>query len=406
MHLFSWPKWHYGYVIVFCCCLIMAVNVGLVMSCAGIFYDAISTDLGVSVVDFGWYMSCIYSTSTVMLFFAGRLLEKYSARWLLTLSSVTVGVVFLAMSSFNALWEFYIAGACMGFAMAFLLFLSFPTLVNRWFKRKVGMFIGICSAASGIGGIFFNPLGAWLISEQGWRNTYLLFGAFILLIVSPLLGLLLRSRPEDIQVYPYGEAAVTTTVANPGNGNSYTEAVKMPIFYLILVFAFLMIAISTLNLFLPNYLRGISYTLEEASLSAAAVMIGVTIGKVILGMINDKSALAGVLTMTLLGSLGLLLLLLGHWGIWTTLVGSFFYGWAYAGMTVQTPMLVRTVFGYKEYAQIYSTVSIVLSFGGAVMAGGWGFLVGATSYTTVLLIGIFALLVSAALGVYALREKA
>ena len=37
---------HYGYVIVLCCCLIMGVNVGLVMSCAGIFFLAVSGGIG------------------------------------------------------------------------------------------------------------------------------------------------------------------------------------------------------------------------------------------------------------------------------------------------------------------------------------------------------------------------
>ena len=43
------PQFHYGYVIAFCCCLIMGVNIGLAMSCAGIFYNPASAELGVSV---------------------------------------------------------------------------------------------------------------------------------------------------------------------------------------------------------------------------------------------------------------------------------------------------------------------------------------------------------------------
>ena len=44
---------HYGYVIVFCCCLIMGVIIGLVMSCTGIFYGPVSSELGISVGSFG-----------------------------------------------------------------------------------------------------------------------------------------------------------------------------------------------------------------------------------------------------------------------------------------------------------------------------------------------------------------
>lgn len=46
---------HYGYVIVACCFLIMFVIVGLVMSCAGIFYKPVSEELGVDIGKFGLY---------------------------------------------------------------------------------------------------------------------------------------------------------------------------------------------------------------------------------------------------------------------------------------------------------------------------------------------------------------
>lgn len=47
---------HYGFIIVFCCCLIMGIYVGLVFSCAGIFYDPVSRTLGVPVGKFGIYI--------------------------------------------------------------------------------------------------------------------------------------------------------------------------------------------------------------------------------------------------------------------------------------------------------------------------------------------------------------
>lgn len=42
-------KIHYGYVIMLCCFLIMFVLVGLIMSCAGIFYKPVSETLGIEV---------------------------------------------------------------------------------------------------------------------------------------------------------------------------------------------------------------------------------------------------------------------------------------------------------------------------------------------------------------------
>ncbi|MDE6681145.1 MAG: MFS transporter, partial [Muribaculaceae bacterium] len=137
---------HYGFVIVACCCLMMGINVGLTFSCAGIFYRPVSEALGVAVGEFGIYMSVMYVTSSLMLSVAGRMLERYSARWLFSANSALMGLTFLSMALYDNVWEFYVAGGVLGVTLAFLLYLSFPTLVNRWFHTRVGLMIGICSA--------------------------------------------------------------------------------------------------------------------------------------------------------------------------------------------------------------------------------------------------------------------
>jgi len=396
-------SFHYGYVIVFCCCLIMGVIIGLVMSCAGIFYGPVSTELGVSVGDFGLYMTFVYALSFLTLSVAGKLLDKYSARWLLTASAAVVGLLYLGMSQFNAVWHFYVAGAVIGIAFSFLLYLSYPVLINRWFNSRVGLFIGVCSAASGIGGVLFNPFGGYLIQAHGWRTSYLVFGGIILLLVVPVLGLLLRDHPSDMGLKPFGEKADESAAAKIGT--DYAVAIRTPVFYALTVFALLMISVSTLNLFLPSYITGVGYSVEQSALVASAIMLGVTIGKVALGYVNDRSALAGVLASTGLGILGLVLLLMGHAGMALMVVGGFLFGWAYAGVTVETALLVRTVFGAKDYSQIFSNVSIALALGGAVMAGGWGYLSDVLDFKLILRAGIVLLALSMIIGTYALRTS-
>lgn len=394
-------KFHYGYVIVFCCCLIMGVIIGLVMSCAGIFYNPVSTELGVSVGSFGLYMTFVYALSFLMLSIAGKLLDKYSARWLLTGSAAVVGVLYVGMSQFSAVWHFYIAGAVIGISLSFLLYLSYPVLINRWFNARVGFFIGICSAASGIGGVLFNPFGGYLIEGYGWRTTYLIFGGIILLVVTPLLGLLLRDHPSDMGLKPFGEKADESAAA--ATGMDYAVAVKTPVFYALMVFAFLMISVSTLNLFLPSYITSVGYSVEQSGLVASAIMLGVTIGKVALGYINDRNSLTGVLVSTGLGILGLVLLLMGQAGMAVMVAGGFMFGWAYAGVTVETALIVRTVFGAKDYSQIFSNISIALALGGAIMAGGWGYLADALDFRLILTAGVVLLVLSGVIGVFALR---
>ncbi|MDO4937942.1 MAG: MFS transporter [Sutterellaceae bacterium] len=375
-------NFHYGYVIVACQFLVMFVIVGLVMSCAGIFYRPVSQDLEVDVGRFGIYMSLNFLFSTLTLSFAGKVMDKYSARAILATASAVIGLVFVAMSSFNALWQFYGAGIVFGISLAFLLYLGLPTMLNRWFKTKMGLFIGICSAGSGIGGVLFNPIAGYLITQFGWRTTYLIFGLIVLAVVTPVLAIFLRNHPKDKGLLPYGaEGALETTQrAQVETGIDYVRAVKMPIFYALIVFAFLINGAATLNVLLPAYAQSIAFTLEEAAFVASAAMVGVTVGKVGLGAINDKSVAAGIVTTVGLGVVGLLLLIMADAHLSMAVAGGFFFGWAYAGVTVQTPLLVRRVFGQKNYAQIYSVVSMAIAIGGAIAVGGWGLLAAATSF--------------------------
>ncbi len=398
---------HYGFVIVACCCLVMGIDVGLVFSCAGIFYDPVSRALGVPIGKFGLYMSISYIASTLMLPLAGRMMERYGARLLLTVNSLVLGLTVGAMGLFNSVWEFYGAGVVMGITLAFLLYLSFPILVNAWFRTKVGLMIGICSAASGIGGMLFNPMGGAIISAYGWRAAYLTFGGMILLVVTPIIGLLLRNQPEEKGLLPYGYTEEVTAASAPGvtDGLDYNRAIKTSAFYAVLIFAFIMMAVSTLNLFIPKYMRVVGFSEVDASLAAAAVMAGVTGGKLLLGAINDRNCLYGVLTCTLFGVAGIVLLLCGGTTMWVLLAGCFLFGWEYAGVTVQTAMLTGYAFGKRHYTRIYALISIALAAGGAIASGGWGLLADATSFTTVFITGAVTLAIGCLLGVYAYYRR-
>lgn len=407
-------KFHYGFIIVACCCLIMGVNIGLTFSCAGIFYTPVSDELGVTVGKFGLYMSIMYIASSLMLPYAGKLIERMSARLFFTGSSALMGLAFVIMAIASNVYYFYVAGAILGITLAFLLYLSFPTLVNRWFHTKVGVMIGICSAASGIGGILFNPVAGELISSVGWRWTYGAFAAVILLVVTPVLGILLRDYPEDKGMLPYGMArkgaedidatALKGKAVPAADGIPFAKAVRMPAFYACVVFAFIMMGVSTLNLFIPGYV-GAHFTLELGAVAAAVVMAGVTLGKLVLGWINDLNCMAGVAVTTVFGILGLVVLILGVGNIWMIYLGAFLFGWEYSGVTVQTAMLTKKVFGNHSYARIYSFVSIALAAGGAFASGGWGLLADATGFSTIFIAGASALAVGLLLGLFALMSS-
>lgn len=393
-------RFHYGHVIVLCCCLIMAVNAGVAMSCAGLFYKPVSESLGVSVGKVGLYMCFNFLASSLMLSVAGRMLMRWGARLLLTLSSVVMGACLVAMSLFSAVWQFYVAGGVIGATLAFLYFLSFPTLINSWFRERVGFYMGVCSAAMGLGGAVLSPICVALIEGYGWRVAYGALGGFILLVVSPLIALLIRNAPAAAAQEP-PQSGAAHTHPQPTPPDSPGGATRTPVFYVLILYAFLVNATAPLCLVMPSYVSGLA-TAQMGGYVASAVMLGVAIGKVALGLINDKSPTLGVVVSTLCGVVGLLVL---SWGAaWAFVPGAFLFGWAFAGVSVQTPLLVREVFGTRGYALINSKVSIALAVGGA-LAGGWALLADYTSYRFIFMLGALFLLTCLVLGLVTLRHR-
>lgn len=75
------------------------------------------------------------------------------------------------------------------------------------------------------------------------------------------------------------------------------------------------------------------------------------------------------------GAAGVTLMWLAPGTLPLLLAGAFLFGVVYAMTTVQTPLLVRTVFGSADYPNIYSRVSMVGSLMSAVAAVFWGVVV-------------------------------
>ncbi|RDB69408.1 MFS transporter [Eggerthella lenta] len=384
----------------------------MAFSCAGIFYTPVSETLGVGKGVLAIYMTVLCLSMTITLPFAGKLMETKDIRVLLSTAVALVGGSLIAMSFFNQVWQFYITGALIGVGEAFLLYLAVPTLINRWFKKRVGFFIGLCMAFTGIGGVIFNPIGGAFIASgpEGWRMGYLVFGIVALVVALPFTLFCVRSYPSDKGLQPVGADEVTSEGAAPAaalTGVSAKVAMRSTVFYMMAIFAGLINLCTVIYQFLPSYATSLGDQLPEiAALSAtlaSAAMLGQAIGKVALGAINDRSVYGGLAVGLGSGVIGLVLMWLIPGSVPVMLAGGFLFGIFYASATVQVPLMTRTIFGTREYSNIYSRVSMVASLCSAFAATLWGFLIDATGYSYMFIIGIVAVVLIGFGGYYALK---
>ncbi len=185
---------------------------------------------------------------------------------------------------------------------------------------------------------------------------------------------------------------------------------KTPAFYALAVFCGVITLNQTIYQFLASYATSFADSLPAIAAAsgvvASSAMAGQAIGKVVLGVINDKSVKLGIFFGLGCGALGVLLMWFMPSPLIVLLVGAFLFGVVYAMTTVQTPLLVRSVFGSADYTNIYSRISMVGSLMSAVAAVFWSFVIDSPGgFPAMFIGGLACMAVCLVTSLFALGQK-
>jgi len=91
-------------------------------------------------------------------------------------------------------------------------------VATRWFTARRGLVIGLLTGSAAAGQLIFLPTFASVTTHFGWRTTVLVIAAAALMLI-PLVALLMRERPQDVGLVPYGETGAPKPAAAPAVGN-------------------------------------------------------------------------------------------------------------------------------------------------------------------------------------------
>lgn len=405
-------RFHYAWWIMIASASIYAASVGIIVSCAGLLYRAVAEDFEVGVSDISLYTSLMYLTITILLPFAGKVLKRFDIRYILTIAGVINALAFGLMGTYHSVFPFYISGIALGIGSTFLIYGSIPLIMNNWFKLKVGTSLGIAMAFMGIGGAIFAQLTGVMIESIGWRSTYIALGIIVAILILPFSIFVIRSKPEDLHMTPYGaeQAETHNPIAKkePEAGVSKGTAMKSPAFYLVMLFTGLFGLASTVSFHVPNFVESIGFTAAMAATGVTCVTIGQTGGKFLLGAINDKFGVKTALTIGIgSGVLGVITLLISDsFGIWMLYAGALLFGIGFSGSTLLPPVVIREVFGGRDYASIYTTIMSASTLGVAFGTTLFSYIFDSTgSYYTVFIIVIILFIISISSSLFSLQWK-
>ena len=430
---------HFGFKLVLALVLTSFGPLSLGLSCAGIFYTAVSSHLGVGTGTLSYYTSILWIASLVTLPALGRLLSRVDSRLCVGGAVILAAADFVWLSLMQHLWQFFVAAAVMGISVTMLLFLAPSTLINRWFAKRAGFYLGIVMAFTGVGGVVWSAAGGVLIQEIGWSATYLVF-AVIALATLPTAVLFVSDSPEKKGMLPWGaeacnESALTkgaasahsrandeNTTSNSAsdaahgcapNANSAPNAEALakpsseqgmgaaaafhtPTFPLLLIMCFSLNFNMYVYFMIPSYVSmqeiGALMPLLGATASSVA-MAGQTISKIALGYIGDRFPYAGAIAGVSLGVIGTALLAVGGASAMVVYLAAFTYGFYYGVTNVMMPILTRRSFGTVDYAKIYARISMAATLAGSTAGFVWGSLIDATGSYLPMFIGVDAMLI-------------
>jgi len=267
----------------------------------------------------------------------GLLVDRVSARKLLTIFSFILGGGTFLMGKSNSLFQ-----ACLFFAIVGIgssaMWAPVLTLVQRWFGvRRRGMVLGILSTSFTIGygvmGLILPPL----VVRFDWRTCWFILStpAFALVLIN---GFLLRTKPQDLDLSPWGEEtflSLEKLSATPKAGIRYRELLKMQNLWLVAVSYFLIAFTSyVINIFIVTYgAMELRFLYAQSAKLASAIAFSGTLGALLIPILSDFLGRKGCLILTDISLSASILLIISAGNRWNLLIATVcIFGFFYAAV--------------------------------------------------------------------------
>lgn len=390
-------KFHYAFVILIAVSLIRGFSGPAINASSGLFLTPVSNDLGIGIGQLSLYLSISSIATFLFLPLGGTLLNKVNVKWLAAGGVLLQAVAFIALGWMRSVWGWYILAVPLAIGGAILVNLLGPVLINRWFTKQQGLMMGLMMTITGLLGAVFQPVLTTMIDGQGWRMTYIVFGAIALVAMMVLALLLLKNRPADIGREPYGaqgpKERQQQASGHTAAGVTAKEAVRCPAFFMLLLYMVVLTGFAAFSQHLTTYGLGVGFTMGSIGTALSLSMIGAAIGSLLIGFVCDRwGALNTALCVTAISVVTVIAFWVGGGSYPVFLTAAFLHGLSGAAIAVLAPLLTTDFLGKKDYEKVFSLVMMGAPLASVILMPAYGFVYDAFgSYQYVFLFLLVAL---------------
>ena len=203
----------YGWWVVAAFSVTTFISTG-VRHAVGPFLKPIVDDLGLDRASFSAVIALSLFLYGAFMPLAGMALDRFSVRAVTTAGTLLLVVSLVLTAMVRNFWEFAaVYGVLVPLGLAGTGPVIASGVVARWFSKRRGTALSVLGSASMTGMSLLVPAVTWLILTTGWRTTYMLIAAGVLVLVLPLCLLVLRDSPESVGLMADGGALKPGTSA-------------------------------------------------------------------------------------------------------------------------------------------------------------------------------------------------
>ncbi len=375
---------HYGWIVVAVTFLTMLVTAGA-MGAPGVLIVPLEHE-------FGWENAQISSALALRLLlfglfgpFAAAFMNRYGLRRVMICAAALIAGGLLASLAMTQVWQLIVLwGLVVGVGTGLTAIVLAATVATRWFTQRRGLVVGLLTASSATGQLVFLPLIAELTERYGWRLA-LVFVCALLVAAAFVALALMRDRPSDLNLPPYGETAVVPAPAQPAGGlgsllmspfKVLREGARAPVFW-VLFATFFICGCSTNGLIQTHFITLCGdYGLAAVAAASVLAMMGVFdfIGTIGSGWLSDRYDSRWLLFWYYgLRGLSLLYLPFTSFTFYGLSLFAVFYGLDWIATVPPTVKLTAERFGRERAGIFFAWIFAGHQIGAATAAFGAGF---------------------------------
>jgi len=198
---------HYGWLVAAATFLAMLATAGA-MGSAGVLILPLEQEFGWSTAEISLAMAIRLMLFGLLGPFAAALMNYFGVRVVTaTALAITASGIFLSLFM-TEVWQLVaLWGVVIGVGTGMTALVLGATVAVRWFDKRRGLIVGLMTASNATGQLVFLPLLASVTEAVGWRSALTVVIAALAAVLTLVL-LVMRDRPADVGLPPFGGTAI------------------------------------------------------------------------------------------------------------------------------------------------------------------------------------------------------